>query len=177
MINNIRMLFRNLYIKMIKKAGANIGENFQMEKGCNLDMPFAWLIEIGNNVTLASRVYILAHDASTKNQLNYSKVGRVVIGNNVFIGAHSIVLPNTRIGSNVVIGANSVVSKDIPDNSVVAGNPARYICSMDEYVDKNQKKMNSSPIYDVSWTKRGKITNEKKKKMIEELSNGLGYID
>ena len=154
-----------------------VGENFQMEKGCSLDTPFAWLIEIGTNVTLASRVYILAHDASTKKQLKYSKVGRVIIGDDVFIGAHSIILPNTRIGSNVVVGANSVVSNDIPDNSVFAGNPARYICSMDDYIKKNQEKFKSRPVYDVSWTKRGKITNDKKMKMIEELNDGLGYID
>ena len=74
MINKIRKLKNQLYIAKMIKNGMTIGENFQMEKGCSLDAPFAWLISIGNNVTLASRVYILAHDASTKKFLNYSKI-------------------------------------------------------------------------------------------------------
>lgn len=55
---------------------------------------------------------------------------------NVFIGAGTRILYNTRIGSNVIIGADSLVNKDIPDNSVYAGVPAKYICSFDEYVEK-----------------------------------------
>ena len=56
--------------------------------------------------------------------------------NNVFIGAGTRILYNTRIGSNVIIGADSLVNKDIPDNSVYAGVPARFICSFEEYAKK-----------------------------------------
>ena len=62
---------------------------------------------------------VLAHDGSTKKILGYSKVGNVVIGNNVFVGYGSIILPNVRIGNNVIVGAGTIVSKDIPDNVVV----------------------------------------------------------
>lgn len=58
--------------------------------------------------------------------------------NNVFIGSGTRILYNTRIGNNVIIGANSLVNKDIPDNSVYAGVPARRICSFDEYVEKHR---------------------------------------
>lgn len=64
------------------------------------------------------------------------KVGCIEIMDNVFIGSGTRILYNTRIGSNVIIGTNSLVNKDIPDNSVYAGMPARYICSFDEYVMK-----------------------------------------
>lgn len=57
---------------------------------------------------------------------------------NVFIGSGTRILYNTRIGHNVIIGANSLVNKDIPDNSVYAGIPARRICSFDEYVEKQR---------------------------------------
>ena len=100
------------------KMGLKVGKNFKRLNGVMLDPAHCWLITIGDNVTMAPRVHILAHDASTKQFLNYTKIGRVNIGNNVFIGAESVVLPNVTIGDNVVIGANSTVTKNIPSNSV-----------------------------------------------------------
>ena len=64
------------------------------------------------------------------------KIGCIEVMNNVFIGAGTRILYNTRIGNNVIIGADSLVNKDIPDNSVYAGVPARFICTFDEYVKK-----------------------------------------
>jgi maltose O-acetyltransferase len=64
--------------------------------------------------------------------LNYTKIGLVKIGDNVFIGAGSIILPNVKIGNNVIIGAGSIVTKDVPDNSLVAGNPAKHFKDMPE---------------------------------------------
>mgnify|MGYP001771579161 FL=1 len=95
--------------------GMTVGKNFKRLNGVILDPSHCWLISIGNNVTMAPRVHILCHDASTKQFLNYTKIGKVTIGNNVFIGAETVVLPNVKIGNNVIVGANSTVSKDIPD--------------------------------------------------------------
>ena len=100
------------------KMGMRVGKNFGRLNGVILDPSHCWLIEIGDNVTMAPRVHILCHDASTKTFLGYTKIGRVTIGDNVFIGAGSVVLPNVKIGDNVIIGANSTVSKDVPDNVV-----------------------------------------------------------
>lgn len=177
MINRIRNIYKKIYIYKLIKLGMKLGKNFQMEKGCQLDTPFAWLIKIGNNVTLASKVYILAHDASTKKHIGYTKIGKVEIGDNVFIGAHSVILPNVTIGDNCIIGTNSVVTKNIPKNTVAAGNPAKVICKLEDFIIKNEKKLKDSPVYDVNWTLRGNITNEKKEKMINELEDKLGYID
>lgn len=105
---------------------------------CIIDPGHCWLISIGDNVTLAPRVHILAHDASTKRILGYTLIGRVTIGNNVFIGAGSIILPNVKIGNNVIVGAGSVVSRTIPDNSAALGTPARIICSYEEFVEKRK---------------------------------------
>ena len=121
-------IIRKLRNKLIKeqnlgdlvKKGLKVGKNLNMQSSCIIDNSHCWLIEIGDNVTLAPRVHILAHDASTKLALGYTKIGRVKIGNNVFIGANTTILPNVKIGNNVIIGANSLVSKDIPDNKVVA---------------------------------------------------------
>jgi maltose O-acetyltransferase len=157
--------------------GMRVGKNFGRLNGVILDPSHCWLIEIGDNVLLAPRVHILCHDASTKEFLNYTKIGKVKIGNRVFIGAESVVLPNVTIGDNVIIGANSTVTKDIPSNVVAAGNPAKIICSLEEYLKKQKENMKNAPIYDVDYTLRGKLTAKKKRQMIQELENKIGYVD
>ena len=104
--------------------GMTVGKNFGRLNGVILDPSHCWLITIGDDVTMAPRVHILAHDASTKGFLGYTKIGRVNIGNNVFIGAESVILPGVTIGNRCIIAAGSVVTRDIPDDSLAAGCPA-----------------------------------------------------
>lgn len=185
MKNCIKKIFQKFRNKILReksvedliKRGLIIGKNFNIQKECILDPSHCWLIEIGDEVTLAPRVHILAHDASTKRELGYTKIGKVKIGNNVFIGANTTVLPNIKIGDNVIIGANSLVSKNIEDNSVVAGNPARKIMTYQEYINKNREKMKKAPIFGEEYTLRNKkITKEMKEKMKKELEGCVGYI-
>ena len=133
-------------------------------------------IEIGDNVTMAPRVHVLCHDASTKNTLGYTKIGRVIIGNNVFVGADTVILPGVTIGNNVIIGANSTVTHDIPDNTVAAGSPAKVICSFEDYIKKEKIRMEESACYGVEYTLGGNITDELKQKQKEELKGRIGYI-
>ena len=154
--------------------GLIIGKNHNIQGGCIIDPSHCFLITIGDNVTLAPRVHILAHDASTKYHLGYTRIGKVYIGNNVFIGANSTILPNVRIGDNVIIGAGSVVSRSIPANSVAAGNPARIISDISEYLNKHKNQMKTHPCYDEAYIITN-ITTEKKIKMQNEL-NTVGYI-
>lgn len=157
--------------------GMKVGKNFKRLNGVILDPSHCWLIEIGDNVTMAPRVHILCHDASTKQFLDYTKIGRVSIGNNVFIGAETVVLPGVTIGNNVIIGANSTVTHNIPDNTVVAGSPANTICSLDEYLDKEQKRMKNSICYGEEYTLRKNVSMELRMKQKEELKGKIGYID
>lgn len=169
--------FRGEYTtEQLIKMGMKVGENFNRLNGVILDPGHCWLIEIGDNVTIAPRVHILCHDASTKQFLNYTKIGRVNIGNNVFIGAESVVLPGVTIGSNVVIGANSTVTHNIPDNSVVVGSPARVICSLEEYIEKERKCMEKSPCYGEEYTLRENVAMEKRMEQKKDLKEKIGYI-
>lgn len=162
-------------VKMLKKNGMKVGKNFNVQTNSIIDISHCFLISIGDNVTLAPRAHILAHDASTKNFIGYTKIGKVEIGNNVFIGAGSVILPNVKIGNNVVIGANSVVCKDIESNVVVAGNPAKVINTIDKYVDKYKSIPN-----ELKFDKSYKISNNIDKIKIEEMKtklNGIGLIE
>lgn len=67
------------------------------------------------------------------------RIGIIEIMDNVFVGSGTRILYGVRIGSNVIIGSGSLVNKDIPDNSVYAGVPARFICTFDEHVLKAKK--------------------------------------
>ena len=157
--------------------GMQVGRNFKRLNGVILDPGHCWLIEIGNNVTMAPRVHILCHDASTKTFLDYTKIGRVTIGDNVFIGAESVVLPGVNIGSNVIIGANSTVTHDIPENSVAVGSPARVICTLDAYLEKEYARMENAPHYGADFTLRKNVSMEKRMQQKQELVKVIGYID
>lgn len=160
------------------KLGLKVGKNFKRLHGVILDPAHCWLIEIGDNVTIAPRAHILAHDASTCYELGYAKIGRVNIGNNVFIGTDSIIMPNVTIGDNVIIGAGSVVTKNIPANSVYAGNPAKEIMKYSDYIKKQEENLKNRPVWDEKYTLRNKkITNAQKQEMIEKLSDGIGFVE
>ena len=162
------------------KFGLTVGDSFSRQEKTLIDQSHCWLINIGNNVTLAPRVHILAHDASTKKALGYTRIGIVDIGNNVFIGASSTVLPGVTIGDNVVIGAGSVVSRDIPTNSVAVGNPAKVICSYDDFVERKKTEIERTVVFDEIYTLRNpNITIEMKKEMKKELlkNGGVGYVE
>ena len=159
------------------KMGMKVGKNFNRLHGVILDPGHCWLIEIGDNVTMAPRVHVLCHDASTKQFLNYTKIGRVTIGNNVFVGADSVILPGVTVGDNVIIGANSTVTHDIPSGSVAAGSPAKVICTLSEYIEKEKKRMEASPVFGEEYTLRKDVSMEKRMEQKALLEDKIGYID
>ena len=158
------------------RRGLKVGANFKRLNQVIIDDSHTWLIELGDDVTLAPRVHILAHDASTKTHLGYTKIGRVTIGNRVFIGAESVILPGVTIGDDVIIGANSTVTHDIPAGSVAVGSPARVICTIEEYLNKERERMKTAPVYGEEYTMRGNVTEDLRQKQREELLHTGGYV-
>lgn len=169
----VRQLTGEVPTKKLVKRGLTVGTDFNRQQGCYIDPTHCFLIRIGNNVTMSIRVTLMAHDASTKKILGYTKIGQIHIGNNVFIGANTTVLPNVRIGDNCIIGANSVVTKSLPENTVAVGNPARVICSVEEY---KAKWMTAERVFDESYRFSKTITKEKIEEMKEATKEGISFI-
>lgn len=135
------------YISYLKKLGVTIGNRvtFFYPAKTIVDIQHPWMISIGNDVQITKGVIILTHGfdwSVAKNKFNHllGNSAPVTIGNNVFIGVNSIILPGVTIGNNVIIGAGSIVSKDIPNDCVVAGNPAKIISTIDDYYTKLKNK-------------------------------------
>jgi maltose O-acetyltransferase len=101
--------------------------------GVKFDSPHSFLTSIGDDCVIAPKVGFLNHDASTFIYNRSARIGKIIIKENCFIGANSILLPGIEIGPNTIIGAGSVVTTSIPPNSIAAGNPAKVIKSLDGY--------------------------------------------
>jgi maltose O-acetyltransferase len=138
-----------LSIPALLEAGLNSSGNFYAGPDAEIDTQFAWAITIGDRVTLASHVLVLAHDAATKRLTGYTVVRPVSIGDRTYVGAGAIILPGVSIGSDCVIGAGSIVTRDIPDGTVAAGNPARPIRSSAELRERHERLMAETAQFDL----------------------------
>lgn len=135
------------YIKYMTKRNIDIG------KGCiiyspnqtYIDLSRPHMLHIGDYVKITRNVTILCHDYSRSVVLmyaheNYGEAKMTWIGNNVFIGNNATILMGTHIADNSIIAAGAVVSGTFPDGVVIAGNPAKIICTIDEYAKKRKQK-------------------------------------
>lgn len=139
-------LFHNheYVIDFFRKQGMEIGQNCHIYS--NIVTPESYLIRIGSNVTFSNSIQLLTHDNSLeKLKIGYSdSFGVIEIGNNCFIGAHCIIMGGIKLGDNTIVGAGSVVTKSFPANSVVGGNPAKLICTVNELREKVSSRFNIS---------------------------------
>lgn len=103
-----------------------------------------WLITIGNNVHITADCCFITHDGGTlilrKEIHDLELTAPITVGNDVYIGIRSIIMPGVTIGNRVIIGAGSIVTKNIPDNSVAVGVPAKVIKSVDDYLEQAKNK-------------------------------------
>lgn len=170
-INKVKsMISGKDYLDLLEERGFKHGKNFKMYD-CNIDFGHCYLVEVGDDVILTNCT-ILTHDGSTKMYTGKSKIGKVKIGNRVFVGYNSIIPCNVKIGDDVIVGAGSVVTKDIPNNSIVAGNPARVIGKTSDFIEKHKNMMNKSPIYSTYWQDKSR---EEINNMKIELEDTIGY--
>lgn len=134
------------YIEYLKKHGVSVGENvvFRYPKSTTIDLTRPELIEFGNNLDINANFTIMTHDFGTFVFRNLygdfvPSSGIVKLGNNIYIGRDVTILKGVEIGDNCIIGLGSVVTKSMPANSVIAGVPARVICSIQDYYEHRKK--------------------------------------
>lgn len=141
--------YRGNKVAYLRHLGVHIGEGCDLLNGIKDFGSEPWLIELGNRVTLAHGVVLITHDGASRlfrqtlpgSSPWGNRFGTIQLGDNVFVGVNTIILPDVKIGSNSIIGAGSVVTKDVPPQTVAAGVPARPICSLTEYIERYQQKM------------------------------------
>lgn len=155
-------------IKYAQSIGVSVGKN------CKFYHNITWgsepyLIEIGDYVRITNGVSFITHDGGVwvlrnlkfkKEDINIDVFKRIKIGNNVHIGWNAIIMGGVTIGNNCIIGAGAVVTKDVPNNTIVAGVPAKKIKSVDEYYEKIKKNCDYT---------KGMNSKEKKKYLYKKF--------
>lgn len=116
---------RNVMIRIkiwgYRRAGMEIDPSARMSLSAKLDLSFPRGIHIGGQTYLAFDARVLSHDFTRGLYLHTR------IGSRCFIGGRSLILPGISIGDDCIVGAGSVVTRDVPDGSIVAGNPASIL--------------------------------------------------
>ena len=125
-------------------------------------------VEIGENFVSAPGSIILAHDASTIRHCDKIRIEMTIIKDNVFLGANAVILPGVTIGKNSIVGAGAIVTKDVPDGVIVAGNPARVISTVDDYINKCKIKGNLYSVPKSILEKRGTLLRITQTEILEQ---------
>ncbi len=174
----LRRFSESARLEYLKSRGMKVGRDTTIYSCKNFDGGWPWLIEIGDRVTISTNVTILGHDASTNVVGCGTKLGKVKIGSNVFIGTGATILCGVRIGDDVVVGAGSVVTRDLPSGGVYAGCPARRVCSIEAYREKFRAQLASRPRFDHvhPWNGWGESTMEERQAMADALEDGVGFV-
>jgi maltose O-acetyltransferase len=165
------------YLKRLISKGLAIGEGSSLTEidSIFLDPSHCYLISIGKNCIIAPNVRFVAHDASTKLFLDYTKFSRIKIEDRTFIGDSAIILPGVSIGPNAIVAAGAVVTRDVPPNTVVAGNPAKIIATLDQYLAKIEAIRKGKKVFDESYYIEN-LTEEKKKELLDSIGQDFGLI-
>lgn len=171
----IHKIKRQRYINGLIERGMSIGSNVEIIDTFFFDPSHCFLISIGDNCTICPNVRLIAHDASTKKHLGYTKIGRINIKENCFIGDSVIVLPNVTIGPNSIVGTGSVVVKDLPARTVATGNPARVTGTLEEYLQKVELVSRNKKIFNEEYFIEN-LTEEKRKEILQSIGDGIGFI-
>ena len=145
--------YRDISYRYFRDCGVDfIGKPKYINYDVDFDLTKPNLIHIGENTVIAKGSVLLTHDFSiecgltainkTNPDYEVQFLKDIYIGRDCFIGARTFILPGTKIGDNCIIGAGSVVSGNVPNNTIYAGNPAKFLCYTDEWARKKLEENN-----------------------------------
>lgn len=167
------------YVEYLRRNNVSVGDHtiFYAPRHTSVDVQKPHLVSIGSYCKITTGVIILAHDysISVARRVFGEFIGGTAptkIGDNCFLGMNSIILPGTTIGNNCIVGAGSVVGGGYPDNVVIAGNPARVVCTLDEYYQKRKNRW-------VDDAKRCALEiyhNTGRRPTVEEMKDGFYWL-
>lgn len=139
--------------KYWKSKGLKIGDNCSVHSSAYFGSE-PYLISIGDHVRINANVNFATHDGGVwilrleEKYKDADLFSPITIGNNVHIGLNAMIMPEVNIGNNCIIGSGSIVTKDVPDNSIVAGVPAHIICTTTDYRNKYKSDFDFIKAYD-----------------------------
>lgn len=143
MINILKKLYERYFLsaeQYARRQGVNIGKDCLIATRSWGSEPY--LITIGDRVAVTAGCCFFTHGGGRVARQKYPQFdifGKIKVENGVYIGANAMIMAGVTIGEGALVAAGSIVTKSVAPRTVVAGNPARYICTVDEYIEKNLK--------------------------------------
>ena len=131
---------REIENDFFRQVGVKIGNNCRINS--NILTAESYLIEIGDNVTISDHVAFVTHDNSISKIIKGKSdlFGKIKIGNNCFIGSHTVIMYGVTLPDNTIVASGSVVTKSIcEENLIIGGNPARIISNWEKFREKSSK--------------------------------------
>lgn len=128
-------------VRWARRLGVSVGDNTMIASNVFFSTE-PYLIQIGNNCQITNGVCIHTHGGANVVRRcipEYDSFGKVIIEDWAYIGSNSIILPGITIGEGALVAAGSVVTKSVAPFTVVGGNPAKILCTVDEFIDRNLK--------------------------------------
>jgi maltose O-acetyltransferase len=165
-------------IDRLVAQGLELGRGTYIGRGVFIDAGHPWLISIGDESVLTAGAIVLAHDGSTRLHAGCTRIARVRIGNRVFVGAGSVILPGSTIGDGSIVGALTVVRGEVPPRSIVIGNPGKVVSGVDSFAARHREAAAAGPAWPYrGWMAGHGVTEAAKRAQREALSGGRsGYL-
>jgi maltose O-acetyltransferase len=165
-------------VERLVAQGLQLGPRTFIGQGVTIDAGHPWLISIGEDSVLTSGTVVLAHDGSTKIHTGRTRIARTSIGKRVFVGAGAVILAGSTIGDESIVGPLSVVRGEVPPRSLVIGNPAQVVSSVESFAQRHRLAAEQGPAWPhEGWMAGRGITDERKRHQLEALAGGAsGYL-
>jgi len=172
--NRIYLLYDRNKLKRLIRKGLKVGKNTYIGPNVNFDQGYPYLISIGNNCRISSGTTILVHDASIFKEIGITRLQPVNILDGSFIGINAVILPGVTIGPNAIIAAGSIINRNIGENKIAAGNPARPYSEIIDLIKRYENYCRNENVFNISDIEAAAISKEKVLKVIE--SHDIAFV-